>query len=1321
MKHFTKCLKLLLLALCVVGGARSAWAETVTWEKTDISDLTTGDVVVIVDQTSVTALPNNNGTSSAPSATAVTLSDDKAEITGTVGDALQWEITVTNGSYKFNVPGTQNYLYCTAANNGVRVGTNSNNAFTWESNFLKNTATSRYVGVYSSQDWRCYTSINTNIQNCVTAFYKKVVAGETSATLSSIALSGDYPKTFNEGAEFSHEGVIVTATYDDASPKDVTAKATFSGYDMNKTGSQTVTVSYTEGGEIKTATYNITVNALPTHTVTWSVNGATTSETFKEGVAITFPEDPEVDGKSFYGWTTAALVGVTDEAPETVSSATMGNADVTYYAVFADRVAGDQKTATDVLTRETTGVTENSYESWSEKTVETSDAVYAGHSAGGNESIQLRSTLTSNKYYSGVISTTTGGKLQKVVVTWTSQTGSNRTLDVYGSNTAYSSADDLYNDTAKGTLLGSIVRNQSSGSETDELTIDGDYTYIGFRSASGALYLSSVSITWTSGTPDTYSAFCTTVAEDTRAEAGISFAEAAVTKEIVADYTGQALTNPNSLSVTWTSSNEEVATVEDGVLTIKTVGETTITATFAGNEDYKAGTASYTLTIQDSREAIELSFAAASVDVNVDESVDAPALNGNTGNGAITYESSDEDIALVDPSTGEVSGVADGTATITATVAATNEYQGGTATFTVNVIDPNKKGTANNPYTVAQAIDAIDNSGDVTGVYVTGIVSQVDSYNNGAITYWISADGTTTDQFEVYRGKNTDGASFSSKDDVQVGDVVLVKGNIVLYNSSIYEFSANSQIVSLSRKSAATITVTGGTAFTINRENNEEELTLTATANSGATVTFSVDTDNTTIDAQNYAFENGTLLVSGTKGGVIVIKANAEAVGDYKAAEEVTITVTVVGIKADATIVVADDEVAYGETFTVDTDAIEGGAITVTSSNTAVATVDGLVITPAAVGTTTITVATAEDETYKSGSKTFTLTVTAPEGSTEAAPTSVVVFNETFAESTGTLTEFGNTDGNGTFAADNEWNTENPYGAEGAAKFGASKKKGSATTPAISATVGAVYTLTFKAAPWAAETTTMSVSVNGGNITGVSEDEMTTGKWNDYTAEITATEESFTVTFAASANRFFLDDVKIESAGYVATVTFNASGYATFCSPYPLDFQNAPGVDAYFVSEVNGTQINFKEWDSTVKGGTPLFLVGVPGSTVTIPSVDSENVPDVNRLVGTLAPTYVETVNGAYTNFGLSGENFVKINGGVVKAGKAYLPVLTETLPAQGAKLRLVFTDSTTGIATVKEVPAAALDGILYNLSGQRVGAGYKGIVIKNGKKYLNK
>lgn len=184
-------IKSFLLLCALIVGAGTSWA-TDKWVKTALEDLASGDVVVIVDQTTSKAISNNNGTSDPPSATAVTLNTDKDEITSEVASTLQWKVTVTTSgatrSYQFGVSGTSNYLYCTNSNNGVRVGTNSNNAFTYEKDessssqnktdyFLKNTATSRFLGVYNSTDWRCYTSVNSNISSTLTAFYKKVSEG----------------------------------------------------------------------------------------------------------------------------------------------------------------------------------------------------------------------------------------------------------------------------------------------------------------------------------------------------------------------------------------------------------------------------------------------------------------------------------------------------------------------------------------------------------------------------------------------------------------------------------------------------------------------------------------------------------------------------------------------------------------------------------------------------------------------------------------------------------------------------------------------------------------------------------------------------------------------------------------------------------------------------------------------------------------------------------------------------------------------------------------------------------------------------------------
>ena len=144
---------------------------------------------------------------------------------------------------------------------------------------------------------------------------------------------------------------------------------------------------------------------------------------------------------------------------------------------------------TDVLTGAATGVTGSSYTDWSGVTL-TSDAVYAGQSAGTYGSIQLRSKNNN----SGVITTVSGGKVKSVTVEFNSNTMDGRTLNFYGKNTAYSAPTDLYDGSLQGELLGTFVK----GGETSSVTVEGDYEYIGFRSAADAMYIESITIVWDS-------------------------------------------------------------------------------------------------------------------------------------------------------------------------------------------------------------------------------------------------------------------------------------------------------------------------------------------------------------------------------------------------------------------------------------------------------------------------------------------------------------------------------------------------------------------------------------------------------------------------------------------------------------------------------------------------------------------------------------------------------------------------------------------------------------------------------------------------------
>jgi len=171
------------------------------------------------------------------------------------------------------------------------------------------------------------------------------------------------------------------------------------------------------------------------------------------------------------------------------------------------------------------------------------------------------------------------------------------------------------------------------------------------------------------------------------------------------------------------------------------------------------------------------------------------------------------------------------------------------ATATYTIIE--HAGTEADPYTVADAVAYIGTLGSetsATDVYVQGIISQIDSYNSNyhSITYWISDDGTTTGQMEVYSGKGLNGADFSGASDLVTGANVVVKGKVKKYGD-VYEFDKNNQLVSYDVPvhptiSAAPASLTGFTyaegqgpstakTFSVSGSNLTANISLTASAN----------------------------------------------------------------------------------------------------------------------------------------------------------------------------------------------------------------------------------------------------------------------------------------------------------------------------------------------------------------------------------------------------------------------------------------------------------------------------------------------------------
>lgn len=162
------------------------------------------------------------------------------------------------------------------------------------------------------------------------------------------------------------------------------------------------------------------------------------------------------------------------------------------------------------------------------------------------------------------------------------------------------------------------------------------------------------------------------------------------------------------------------------------------------------------------------------------------------------------------------------------------------------------KGSESDPYTVAEAIAAIKAGAPTSEVYVTGIVSDVYFYNDQykSLSYYISDDGKSKDM-QVYSGKGLNGADFTSKNDLKVGQKVTIKGIIKSFTNKngteIMEVDKNSTITKIEGEgTGGEVTPEPGTPDTNKGITVSENIvTLTnssATAAEGETVKIDLNT-----------------------------------------------------------------------------------------------------------------------------------------------------------------------------------------------------------------------------------------------------------------------------------------------------------------------------------------------------------------------------------------------------------------------------------------------------------------------------------------------
>ena len=402
--------------------------------------------------------------------------------------------TINSTTYYLQIPTSNTFSMAASkgTNTSIIIGTTKVSGTNYA--VANKTTTDRHLRINGTSGLRSYDGTTGSM-----AYFYKV--SSSSKALSSIAVSTAPTKTtYTAGEYFAPTGLKITRNYSDSTSDTYTYAGHTNEFTFEPSTSTALTIadtSVTINYAGKSCTQAITVNPAPITSIT-----AYCEREFYVGETITTSDITVEDnnGQTLTGftfsnngyqfkYTDAEGGGGSDDKEFTNSISYSSFTTSLTVAVARKAYVPVSSTVTDIITADNLTATSTNYVDFTGVSFN-SNAVYAGNSAQTSSGgIQLRSKNSN----SGIVSTTSGGTIKSVSIVVESGHDTSNTLNVYGSNSAYTSAEDLYGSNA-GTLIGS---GNSTGSIT--LTNPGNYSYIGLRSNNGAIYLTSISITYDGG------------------------------------------------------------------------------------------------------------------------------------------------------------------------------------------------------------------------------------------------------------------------------------------------------------------------------------------------------------------------------------------------------------------------------------------------------------------------------------------------------------------------------------------------------------------------------------------------------------------------------------------------------------------------------------------------------------------------------------------------------------------------------------------------------------------------------------------------------
>ena len=174
--------------------------------------------------------------------------------------------------------------------------------------------------------------------------------------LESIAITTPATKTtFNTGDTFSSDGLVVTATFSDASSSVIVPVVETP--DMSSVGTKTVNVSYTFKEVTKSTSYDIVVEARPAFAVTLADDSTILTET-EAGSGVELPSrTTNIEGYTFVGWSETECDAKTTTSPTIIPTGTYyPTENVTLYPIYKQTVSSTGWELVTDLSKVTEGV-----------------------------------------------------------------------------------------------------------------------------------------------------------------------------------------------------------------------------------------------------------------------------------------------------------------------------------------------------------------------------------------------------------------------------------------------------------------------------------------------------------------------------------------------------------------------------------------------------------------------------------------------------------------------------------------------------------------------------------------------------------------------------------------------------------------------------------------------------------------------------------------------------------------------------------------------------------------------------------------------------